>query len=89
MPRLRELILRAKDSANVPILLVGNKNDLESQREVPSSEAEARAKDWGCKYIETTAKKLPMVETVFFEIVRAVRQSRGSKKKSSSRCTML
>ena len=40
----------------IPFILVGNKVDLESSRQVRKEEALQRAKDWNCPYIETSAK---------------------------------
>ena len=37
---LREKILRAKDEDHVPIVLSGNKSDLEEQRDFPTDEAQ-------------------------------------------------
>ena len=37
-------------------LLVGNKCDLESQRQVSKEEGELKAKELGCKFVETSAK---------------------------------
>uniref|UniRef100_A0A7M4FKH9 small monomeric GTPase n=1 Tax=Crocodylus porosus TaxID=8502 RepID=A0A7M4FKH9_CROPO len=40
----------------VPVILVGNKVDLESEREVSSNEGRALAEEWGCPFMETSAK---------------------------------
>lgn len=54
----------------VPVILVGNKVDLESEREVSSSEGQALAEEWGCPFMETSAKSKTMVDELFAEIVR-------------------
>ncbi|KAI5621090.1 ras-related protein Rap-2a [Silurus asotus] len=54
----------------VPVILVGNKVDLESEREVSVSEGQALAEEWGCPFIETSAKSKTMVDELFAEIVR-------------------
>ncbi|KAG8516985.1 Ras-related protein Rap-2a [Galemys pyrenaicus] len=54
----------------VPVILVGNKVDLESEREVSSSEGRALAEEWGCPFMETSAKSKTMVDELFAEIVR-------------------
>ena len=48
--------IREECSLHMPILIVGNKNDLESQRLISKSEAMAYAKDEKCEYIETSSK---------------------------------
>ena len=40
---------------NVPIILVGNKCDLENERQVTKEEANQKATAWKAKYIETSA----------------------------------
>ena len=52
----REQTLRVKDTYTVPMILVGNKCDLVTERQVPREEAESVAKSWNCQYIETSAK---------------------------------
>ncbi|XP_073768491.1 ras-related protein Rap-2a isoform X3 [Danio rerio] len=54
----------------VPVILVGNKVDLESEREVSVQEGQALAEEWGCPFIETSAKSKTMVDELFAEIVR-------------------
>ncbi|EGC30255.1 rsmA, RAS family GTPase [Dictyostelium purpureum] len=53
---LREKILWVKDKEKVPMIIVGNKSDIEKDRKVTKSEARALAEEYGCKYIETSAK---------------------------------
>ncbi|KAI1241781.1 hypothetical protein IHE44_0005272 [Lamprotornis superbus] len=52
----------------VPVILVGNKVDLESEREVSLSEGRALAEEWGCPFMETSAKSKTMVDELFAEI---------------------
>jgi len=52
------------------VVLVGNKVDLEGEREVSPSEGQALAEDWGCPFMETSAKSKTMVDELFTEIVR-------------------
>ncbi len=59
-----------------PVLLVGNKCDLSDERTVDSDEANDFVKEvsTASKYMECSAKTGHLVETVFFETVRLVRQ---------------
>jgi len=54
---------------NIPMILLGNKADLE--REVDKAEAEDLAKRLGCQYMETSAKIGTNVELAFESIARA------------------
>jgi GTPase SAR1 family protein len=56
----------------VPFVLVGNKIDLEDQREVSAEKGEALARKYGCHYIEASAKKNMNVEQVFLDVVNCV-----------------
>nr|XP_061803636.1 ras-related protein Rap-2a-like isoform X2 [Nerophis lumbriciformis] len=67
---MRDQIIRVKRYQQVPVVLVGNKVDLEDEREVSPSEGQALAEDWGCPFMETSAKSKTMVDELFTEIVR-------------------
>ena len=49
-------IKKGKHNTNVPIILVGNKQDLESYRKITYEEAKQLADEWGIEYIETSVK---------------------------------
>ena len=68
----REQILRVKDVDQVPMILVGNKCDLEEERDVTTAEGQDLAKTFGCPFFETSAKSSATVEEAFFEAVREV-----------------
>ena len=54
---LREQILRVKDSDEVPMVLVGNKCDLEDERVVGKDQGMNMARQFGsCAFMETSAK---------------------------------
>ncbi|GAB0204848.1 GTP-binding protein Di-Ras2 [Grus americana] len=57
------------DVENIPIMLVGNKNDENQNREVDSSEGEAMAKKWKCAFMETSAKLNHNVKELFQELL--------------------
>jgi GTPase KRas protein len=52
----REQILRVKDEDKVPMVLAGNKCDLEEERQVTTVEGQDLAKSFGCPFYETSAK---------------------------------
>ncbi|XP_069736259.1 GTP-binding protein Di-Ras2 [Phaenicophaeus curvirostris] len=57
------------DIESIPIMLVGNKNDENQNREVESSEGEAMAKKWKCAFMETSAKMNHNVKELFQELL--------------------
>lgn len=53
---LREEIIRIKDDPNIPIVIVGNKADLEENRAVPRAKGFAISQRWGAPYYEASAR---------------------------------
>jgi GTPase KRas protein len=58
----REQIRRVKDKDKVPMILVGNKCDLETERQVTTSEGQELSKSFGCPFFESSAKSRINVE---------------------------
>lgn len=73
--RIRTQILQIKERDNVPSVLVGNKCDLTSDREVSTEEGMNLAKNWNCPFLETSAKVGINVEECLFQLVREIRQN--------------
>jgi len=58
LQELREQIIRIKDDENVPIVIVGNKSDLEEDRVVTRQRAFTVSQSWGnAPYYETSARR--------------------------------
>lgn len=53
---LREEIIRIKDDENVPMVIVGNKADLEEARVVPRAKGFSISQKWGAPYYESSAR---------------------------------
>jgi GTPase KRas protein len=60
-----------------PVMLVGNKCDRVTEREVSTQEGQALAKDLGCDFVEASAKNCVNVEKAFFDVVRQLRRQRN------------
>lgn len=81
----REQILRVKaEEDKIPLLLVGNKSDLEERRQVSVDEARGKADEWGVQYVETSAKTRANVDKVFFDLMRDVRGKKMSENKDKN-----
>lgn len=81
----REQILRVKaEEDKIPLLLVGNKSDLEERRQVSVDEARGKAEEWGVQYVETSAKTRANVDKVFFDLMRDVRGKKMSENKDKN-----
>lgn len=73
LAELREQIVRIKDDENVPIVIVGNKSDLEEDRAVSRSRAFALSQQWGnAPYYETSARRRANVNEVFIDLCRQI-----------------
>lgn len=60
----------------VPIMLVGNKSDRVTEREVSTQEGHALARELGCEFVEASAKNCVNVERAFYDVVRILRRQR-------------
>jgi len=76
----RNQILRTKDADKVPMILVGNKSDLEQYRQVPTSVGANLAAQWGIPFQETSAYTRANVEHAFYNLVREIRQARNARR---------
>jgi GTPase KRas protein len=72
---LYDEVLRIKDMdvGQVPVVIVGNKCDLEDRRQVQRSAVEDYAQARGCVAMETSAKNNHNVTEAFTELVRIMR----------------
>lgn len=80
----RDQILRVKEEDKIPLLVVGNKSDLEDRRQVSVDEARGKAEEWGVQYVETSAKTRANVDKVFFDLMREVRAKKMSENKDKN-----
>nr|CAH7758582.1 unnamed protein product [Callosobruchus chinensis] len=64
--------VRKERGTNVLIMLVGNKVDLESLREVSTETAMLMAKEWNVLFIETSAKEGYNIKQLFRKIGEAL-----------------
>jgi len=67
-------ILRVKDRDTFPVILVGNKCDLEFERQVGRNEGRELARSFDCQYIETSAKEKINVDAAFYELVHTIKR---------------
>ncbi|CAH0562449.1 unnamed protein product [Brassicogethes aeneus] len=89
---LREQILRVKDTDDVPMVLVGNKCDLEEERVVGKEQGTNLARQFNCAFMETSAKAKINVYEVFFDLVRQINKKSPDnppKKKKNPSCVLL
>uniref|UniRef100_A0A1B0BZU5 small monomeric GTPase n=1 Tax=Glossina palpalis gambiensis TaxID=67801 RepID=A0A1B0BZU5_9MUSC len=89
---LREQILRVKDTDDVPMVLVGNKCDLEDERVVGKELGKSLANQFNCAFMETSAKAKVNVVDIFYDLVRQINKKspeKKQKKPKKSLCVLL
>ncbi len=67
-------ILRTKDADSAPVVIAGNKCDLDNERAVSKEEGQALANEWSCPFYETSAKEKIQNEECFYALVREIRR---------------
>lgn len=86
----REQILKVKNCSDsntdentesTPLILVGNKCDLNDKRQVSQDTAEACATQWNAPYIETSAKTCQNVHKVFFDLLYMIDKKKETERK--------
>lgn len=71
----RQAMLKVKRQKPV-FMLVGNKCDKQYEREVSREEGAAMARNFGCEFLETSAKTAQNVERLFIYLVRLLRSTK-------------
>ena len=89
---LREEI-RSKVGEKRSIVIVGNKCDLDEDREVTLTEGENLAALYGCPMFESSAKNSINIEGPFFELIREIRKNQLiendiQKRRNGTRCSL-
>ncbi|KAF9053259.1 ras family-domain-containing protein [Panaeolus papilionaceus] len=69
-----EQILRIKDQDWFPVVIVGNKCDLEYERQINTSEGRDLAARFNCTFLEASAKLRVNVDEAFVALVREIRK---------------
>eukprot|EP01112_Ceratiomyxa_fruticulosa_P008760 TRINITY_DN226_c0_g1_i1.p1 TRINITY_DN226_c0_g1~~TRINITY_DN226_c0_g1_i1.p1 ORF type:complete len:198 (+),score=44.34 TRINITY_DN226_c0_g1_i1:327-920(+) len=103
--KLRDQILKIKAvketavpeiPSPIPIIVVGNKIDLEEERAVSTEEGKEFATKFGCEFIESSAKSNTNVPDIFFNLVQQINKwkekntsSKPGEKKKKGGCLLL
>ena len=77
--KLRTDILRTnEEKLDIPIILVGNKIDAVSERQVTPEQGQALATKLGCAFKEASAKANTNVNEIFFDLIRMINSWRSN-----------
>jgi len=83
-----EQILRVKNQDYFPVILVANKCDLEYERQVGGHEGRNLAGQFGCNFMEASAKDRINVDEAFCNLVRAIKNYNKFRKEQTSEPAM-
>ncbi|XP_018311939.1 GTP-binding protein Rit2 [Mycetomoellerius zeteki] len=78
----RKLISRVRANENIPLVVVGNKFDLQHHRKVTTEEGKALAEELGCPFYETSAALRQFIDDAFFSLIRQIRTKERSRRRS-------
>ena len=85
---IHDQIVRVRDTDDVPIVVVGNKCDLESQRIVSQDDGKALAEKYFADFLEVSAKAEIRVNDIFTTLIKKIDQKVAPPKKKSG-CSLL
>lgn len=86
---IRDKILNSIGTDQMPIVLIGNKLDLNYQRQVEFSEGAALAKSFGCKFLETSVKENINVDKAFETLLEQIEKVQNPVTKLDEKCTIV
>jgi len=69
---------------SAPVMLVGNKCDRTTEREVSYQEGSTLAHELGCGFVEASAKHCVNVDKAFYDVVRELRRQRQRQRQGFS-----
>ena len=79
-------VLKGKHGIKCPILLVGNKQDLENERKVAFADAKQLADTWGIEYIETSAKTNFNCKEAFEKLAQKIVEKKNNEPAPGKTC---
>jgi len=85
---INEKILNAIGATKVPRILVGNKTDLDGERQISTEEGRALSQEWGCGFVECSAKLNDKIGEMFLILLSEIDKSENPNKKDDT-CTIL
>ena len=72
--------IQKETSKDIPILLVGNKCDLEDERKISIEKGKEKAQNLNCAFFETSALKKINIDKIFEELVNNIYEKTGGNK---------
>lgn len=85
---IRDKILNFTGTPSIPMVLVGNKNDLHMQRQIPTEDLKKQAQEWGCAYTEASARHNENVARSFELCIAEIEKTINPATEEPSKCVI-
>ncbi|KAK6464261.1 GTP-binding protein of the ras family [Scheffersomyces coipomensis] len=86
---IRDKILNSIGTDVIPLVLIGNKCDLVYQRQVETSEGEQLAKQFGCKFLETSVRENLNINRAFENLIEEIEIIHNPTPKQQDKCVIV
>ena len=87
---IRDKILNSIGNESIPMVLVGNKNDLTYQRQVETTQGQELAKKFNCKFLETSVRENINVEKAFETLIDEIEKIQNPQiQKQQEKCIIM
>eukprot|EP01103_Thecamoeba_quadrilineata_P003330 TRINITY_DN13121_c0_g1_i1.p1 TRINITY_DN13121_c0_g1~~TRINITY_DN13121_c0_g1_i1.p1 ORF type:complete len:185 (-),score=31.11 TRINITY_DN13121_c0_g1_i1:69-623(-) len=86
---LNDKILNACGTEKVPRVLLGNKCDLDKERQISTQEGLATAAEWSCGFVESSAKLNSNIDDAFIKLIVEVEKSSSPDPVEEKKCCIL
>ncbi|GAB7362075.1 hypothetical protein MBLNU230_g2109t1 [Neophaeotheca triangularis] len=88
---IRDKILNHTGADAVPLIIVGNKSDMDKQRQISRADGKKLADELGCAFVETSARSNEHVNEAFTGMIAEIEkgQEAGQPKEGNSKCAVM
>lgn len=86
---IRDKILNSIGTDAIPMVLIGNKCDLNYQRQVDTVEGQQLAKTFGCKFLESSVRENININQAFENLIDEIEVIQNPPAKQEERCSIM
>ncbi|KAM9892892.1 hypothetical protein OXX80_007748 [Metschnikowia pulcherrima] len=86
---IRDKILNSMGVDSIPVILLGNKCDLNFQRQVETNEGEALARKFNCKFLETSVRDNVNINRAFVSLVDEIELIQNPETPKEDKCLIM
>ncbi|KAK6455680.1 GTP-binding protein of the ras family [Scheffersomyces xylosifermentans] len=86
---IRDKILNSIGADVIPMVLIGNKCDLNPQRQVETSEGKQLAETFGCRFLESSVRDNVNINTAFESLIDEIEAIQNPPVKQEDKCLIM